>query len=456
MTPHPISRIPQPESRIAHPASAASLPDDVVLSVRGVSKKFCRNLKRSMIYGIRDLTRNLLGIAPPEFRVNPELRTQNREPALRKDEFWALKDVSLDLKRGESLGVIGVNGSGKSTLFRVIHGIFPPDEGEIFVRGSQGALIALGAGFHPHMTGRENIFLNGAILGIPRGDIEERLGEIIDFAGIGEFIDAPVSTYSSGMHVRLGFSVAVHMNPDILLIDEVFAVGDTSFQNKCIRHLRKLLSKERTILFVSHSMSNIQRICSRVMLLDHGRLIADGKPTEVIGEYLQRAAQAELREVVSDKGVGQVAVRTHESDLATILSVSMPRDVQAAANQVLYREGAAFAVCFDVHKRIPSLTIELLFFATSAGCIAARTRQLTRSASLGEGRYTAQIRCGEVALLPGVYQIHAAIFDENTVLSMVENACPLVVVARGKGPMHNIGGFVEIEGEMSLSDGREK
>ncbi|MEM7827068.1 MAG: ATP-binding cassette domain-containing protein [Candidatus Aenigmatarchaeota archaeon] len=184
------------------PAFSTLDQQETVLSVKNVSKKFCKNLKLNMFYGLVDLSKNLLGLKP-------------NSTQLRKSEFWAVDDVSFDLKRGQILGLIGVNGSGKSTLLKLIAGIFPPDKGEIIVKGRIGSLISLGVGFHPHMSGRENIYLNGAILGMKFKEINSKIQSIIDFAELGDFIDAPVATYSSGMRVRLGFSIAIATKPDI-------------------------------------------------------------------------------------------------------------------------------------------------------------------------------------------------------------------------------------------------
>lgn len=258
------------------------LPDDVVLSVRNVSKKFCRNLKRSMWYGVQDLSRSLLGIrtaSPGPAAPDTDL------PPLRRDEFWALQDVSFEMRRGEVLGLIGMNGSGKSTLLRVLTGVFPPDGGEIHLRGRVGALIALGAGFHPHMTGRENVYLNGTILGMTKSDIQQRFDEIVEFADIGTSLDAPVSTYSSGMTVRLGFAIAIATKPELLFVDEVIAVGDAHFRAKCFRALAAMLKKGVSIVLVSHQMPDIQRICSRCLWLKDGRVSAIGDTGRVSSDY---------------------------------------------------------------------------------------------------------------------------------------------------------------------------
>ena len=195
---------------------------------------------------------------------------------LRKNEFWALQDINFELKRGETLGLIGQNGCGKTTLLRLINGIFPPDKGRIEINGRIGALIAVGAGFHPHMTGRENIYLNGIILGMTKKEIDKKFDEIIDFAEIGDFIDSPVCTYSSGMNVRLGFAIAIHTNPELLLIDEILAVGDMGFTIKCLNKIDKIISNS-AVVFVSHNMQFISRICSEVIVLGKGEVLLNTK-----------------------------------------------------------------------------------------------------------------------------------------------------------------------------------
>ena len=226
-----------------------------------------------MAHGIVDLSKNLVGIKQDTTK-------------LRKGEFWALDNISFELRRGEALGLIGVNGSGKTTLLRLLAGIFPPDKGEIMVNGRVGALIAVGAGFHPHMTGRENIYLNGTILGMTSEEIDSKSEDIVGFAEIGDFLDAPVSTYSSGMRVRLGFSIATAIQPDLLLLDEILAVGDSRFRVKCFQRIGEILEKS-AVIFVSHDMIQTSRICNSVMIIDHGRNIFMGATEIGIEKYME-------------------------------------------------------------------------------------------------------------------------------------------------------------------------
>ena len=212
-----------------------------------------------------------------------------REPAVKR-ELWALRDVDFDVEPGEAFGIVGQNGSGKSTLLKLIAGIFSPTRGTLQVGGRVGSLIEIGAGFHPEFTGRENVYLNSAIYGIPRGYVDNHLDEIIGFAELESFADMPVKTYSSGMFMRLGFSVAMHINPDILLLDEVLAVGDEAFQQKCFGKIWDFKRAGGSIVFVSHNAAAVERICDRAMLLDEGRVVERGTAEEVLRAYHRRLA----------------------------------------------------------------------------------------------------------------------------------------------------------------------
>ncbi len=261
---------------------------EVVLAVDKLSKKFTKSLKRSMFYGSIDAAKSMFGVAPDS-------------NMLRKNEFWALRDVSFELRRGETLGLIGYNGCGKSTLLRVINGIFPPDQGRVTINGRIGALIAVGAGFHPHMSGRENIYLNGTILGMRRQEIASSFDSIVDFSGIEDFLDAPVATYSSGMNVRLGFAIAIHCHPDLLLIDEILAVGDMKFQQKCLAKLGEVVDQGASVILVSHSMENIQKICNRALYLKNGHVLQNGNCLEVVSRYFRdNSDSGNLKNISSD------------------------------------------------------------------------------------------------------------------------------------------------------------
>ena len=268
-----------------------------VISVERVSKKFCRDLKRSLFYGVRDITADLTGGRQHSDRLRPQ-------------EFWALKDISFQLHRGQALGLVGSNGAGKSTLLRIISGLIKPDMGRVRVRGRLAPLIALGAGFNPVLTGRENIYANMSILGLPTRQIERQFQEVVDFAEIEEAIDAPVQTYSSGMAARLGFACAVYTEPDILLIDEVLAVGDAHFKAKCYRRLYELRHKGVAFILVNHNAQAILNICDEAVYLARGALMAQGDTNTVVDQYehdlfLSRVGRSENRMTFPQKGPGQ-------------------------------------------------------------------------------------------------------------------------------------------------------
>src|SRR6185312_3851009 len=224
-------------------------------------------------------------------------------------EFWALQDIDFELERGGTLGIIGHNGAGKSTLLKILSRITPPTTGEARLHGRVGALLEVGTGFHPELTGRENVFLNGAILNMKRTDIQRRFDEIVEFADIGPFIDTPVKRYSSGMQLRLAFSVAAHLEPEILIIDEVLSVGDVAFQQKCLDRMEGVSREGRTVVFISHNLASVRNLCDRGMLLSRGRSRAVGPVSEVIEEYIgevERDLPRSLRERENRDGSGEL------------------------------------------------------------------------------------------------------------------------------------------------------
>jgi len=254
-----------------------------IIEIKGIGKKYNITHQRGGYIALRDVLANILK-NPFKFAKAKAKQVAGLET---KEEFWALKDVSFEVQKGEVIGIIGRNGAGKSTLLKILTGITPPTEGEIIMRGRVASLLEVGTGFHPELTGRENIFLNGAILGMTKKEIVKKFDEIVAFAGIEKFLDTPVKYYSSGMYVRLAFSVAAHMEPDILLVDEVLAVGDAEFQKKCLGKMEEVTKKDgRTILFVSHNMVAMQSLCSKAVLLEGGKVKSMGPTDEIIKEYL--------------------------------------------------------------------------------------------------------------------------------------------------------------------------
>jgi ABC-type polysaccharide/polyol phosphate transport system ATPase subunit len=317
---------------------------DTMVDLHGVSKRY--RLKRG--WRVTSLGNELARVAG---------RLMGRDVAPRED-FWALRDVSFSLQRGEILGLVGVNGAGKSTLLKILSRVTVPTEGTFTTRGRLGALIEVGAGFHPELSGRENIMLNGAIMGMSRREVQDKFDRIVDFAEITSFIDTPIKHYSSGMQMRLGFAVAAHVDPDILLVDEVLAVGDASFQAKCLNKLAELKEQDKTIILVSHNLSTITDHSKQVLWIDKGTVRMMGDPETVVGAYLEHVtagiSAAEASQGVTE-GAGPVSIaavatynereqaQTHFDRGDTVLV-----DITFSAREAL--PGAVFGVSFhDVH-----------------------------------------------------------------------------------------------------------
>jgi lipopolysaccharide transport system ATP-binding protein len=259
---------------------------ETAIRVDGLGKRFRIGQLRSR----RTLRQRLLGAAKQPLRGLRNRIAGANAPSDR--EFWALRGVSFAVARGEALGIIGRNGAGKSTLLKILCRIIEPSEGRAEIRGRVSSLLEVGTGFHPELTGRENIFLNGAILGMRRAEIHARFDEIVEFSGVEKFIDTPVKRFSSGMRVRLAFAVAAHLEPEILIVDEVLAVGDAQFQERCLGRMKKVAGEGRTVLFVSHNLAAVEGLCSRALLLKGGRIATEGEPSAVVGAYLSEIEES--------------------------------------------------------------------------------------------------------------------------------------------------------------------
>lgn len=247
-----------------------------IIQVHNLSKKYRIGRKKEPYYSLRD---EMVNLAKKPFYW---LKGQK----IKKEKFWALKDINFSVEKGEVVGIIGRNGVGKTTLLKVLSRITPPTEGKAIIRGRVSSLLEVGTGFHPELNGRENIYLNGAILGMRKKEIDSKFDEIVDFAEIEKFLDTPVKRYSSGMYVRLAFAVAAHLEPEVLLVDEVLAVGDYEFQKKCLKKMGKVSHEGRTVLFVSHNMISMAKLCNRAILLDSGKIVMQGPCSDVIERYL--------------------------------------------------------------------------------------------------------------------------------------------------------------------------
>ena len=376
-----------PEHNIQHPASCS---EEVLIKVEGVSKKFCKSLKRSLWYGVKDLSSELLA------------RNHGGNGELRRDEFWAVKDVSFELKRGDCLGLIGRNGAGKTTLLRMLNGLIKPEAGRIEMRGRVGALIALGAGFNPILTGRENIYVNASVLGLSKREIDDKIEGIIDFAEIQDFIDAPVQSYSSGMRVRLGFAVATALEPDILILDEVLAVGDAAFRAKCYNRIGQL-QKNASVIFVSHTMDQVARTCSKVIVMAKGVSVFCGGAAEGI-EIYERENSATVSGDASFLKLAEPINKCRVQLTSPLIRWTKSLDIGIEIESKASLTGCAvYGVVYD------ATGIVVASFVTSAG----------KQFCLNEGLNRLCVRVASVPLANGGYRLGLALSAEGNMSQLI-------------------------------------
>jgi len=320
----------------------------------------------------------------------------------RREDFWALRDISFNVQRGEALGIIGHNGAGKSTILKLLSRITTPSAGEIMINGRLSALIEVGSGFHPELTGRENIYLNGSILGMLRREITKKLESIVEFAELRQFIDTPVKRYSSGMYVRLGFSIAAHLDPDILLLDEVLAVGDAAFQRKCIQRITELNKNGTTIVFISHDLQAVQRLCGRVILLKKGHIEADGDAAKTIALYESSSRQLHAPERrLAGHGVSHEAVVT-----------SLTFYNGAGKESLSFETGQPMKVTlnYEAHQPLEDVIFEVQFYSQENRlCSFFSSETLGEQIDLEAGKGSITFDCSSVGLGPGVYFVDTGI-----------------------------------------------
>ena len=359
-----------------------------MIQVDNVSKKYGRSIKQAMFYGLQDIGRNILGLSSHADRLRP-------------GEFWASQDVSFEVKRGETLGLIGPNGSGKTTMMKMLNGIFWPDKGKISIRGRVGALIAVGSGFHPMLTGRENIFVNGAIMGMGRAEMRRKFDAIVDFADIGDFLDMPVKHYSSGMYVRLGFAVAIHCEPDVLLVDEILAVGDATFRAKCMDKMRSLQTKGISKVFVSHDMNAVHLLCDKAIYILNGKAKVSGLTDHVINEY-KKDMDIAMQWQISKSGTARIVPGTGEASIRRVQFLgSNGEEMQS------FRRGEPFRVRIELDKKSAStqtrvtLSIfndwDVLLSAESAQAGGASIDFIVDKMPLNLGQYTVSVECSDAS-----------------------------------------------------------
>jgi ABC-2 type transport system ATP-binding protein len=376
------------------------------------------------------------------FRVYPQRNVTLKDAILRRrqlrrEEIWALRDVSLAIEPGEAVGIVGRNGSGKTTLLRLIAGIFQPTGGRLEVAGEVGSLLGLGAGFHPDFTGRENVFMNGAIHGLSRSYVHERLEEIVSFAELEEFFDVPVRTYSSGMYMRLGFALATHLDPDILLLDEVFAVGDEAFQRKCFGKILELRERGRTIVFVSHAAPAVERVCERAILLTSGRVAHDGASREVIKHYQQLLAGEEASAQQHAWGTGE----------ATVVGVRLEGSDGEEQRQFLSGGPLAVRLAIELSPNVSPPRVAVEFRDANGGLLGASE---ATAEELGWETGRSREVCFEVPRLPlsdGLFQLSVALGDPHSTRQYhrLDSAAEFTVF-----PDEHSRGWFRFEGDWSL------
>jgi lipopolysaccharide transport system ATP-binding protein len=365
--------------------------EPLVLRVEGLGKSY-RIGEREPYRALRDVLTDAL-TAPARLA-----RRQRRSKPASTDRIWALADVSFDVRQGQVLGLIGRNGAGKSTLLKVLSRITEPTTGQVTLRGRVGSLLEVGTGFHPELTGRENIFLNGTILGMRRAEIVRRFDEIVEFAGVTRFLDTPVKRYSSGMQVRLAFAVAAHLEPEILLVDEVLAVGDAEFQEKCLGKMRDVTQEGRTVVFVSHNLAAVRSLCSRALLLEQGRLAFDGPTDEAVERYLQRAGGRRDAAVVEGDALSARLVKSKVYGGSPLFRCNRIAVVdESGTPSVSFRsdEEATIAIDFTVLRTVPSLRF-LVTLTDENQAVVLRTENvddpdLGTPLKVEPGDYTSQV-----------------------------------------------------------------
>jgi lipopolysaccharide transport system ATP-binding protein len=375
---------------------------DVAVTVENLSKKYIlgeqqqRTLRGALATGMSALKQR--------FRAG-----KRRSPDKQGHEFWALQDVSFEIQRGDRIGIVGRNGAGKSTLLKILSRITEPTQGQIRIRGRVASLLEVGTGFHPELTGRENIFLNGAILGMSKAEICRKFDEIVAFAEVDRFLDTPVKRYSSGMYVRLAFAVAAHLEPEILIVDEVLAVGDAQFQSKCLGKMQDVTQGGRTVLFVSHNMAAVRQLCNRALLLERGHLTFTGTGEEAVSRYLSHpSAQTTGDRYISPYGIELVKATLHDADGLVTSSLVFDRDY-------------ALRIVLHGHESLTNCGVVVRLF-DAVGTLVSTICSIEEGIDpfLLKDRIEVNFDLPQLALLPGRYRASVYIFRPNDGIAYLE------------------------------------
>nr|MDQ4087424.1 phytanoyl-CoA dioxygenase family protein [Pseudomonadota bacterium] len=387
----------------AAPAAAqrpiASRAGDPILKVSGLSKKYCPSFRRALGYGVTDMARELLA--------------RPARHALRPGEFWALGDLTFDLSPGEAMAVVGHNGAGKTTLLKTLAGLIKPDRGTVRVRGRTRALLELGVEFDPRLSGRENVVVGAAIHGFPSNEVRRLVDAVVDFAELEEFIDAPVQNYSSGMRSRLAYALTAQLNPDILLVDEVLAVGDHAFQRKCVSHMLSYIAQGGTLLLVSHSAHHIQAVCQRGILLDHGRLVFSGSATETLHQMFDKQVRRRREEARASAGASPITIT---EVLAASPDGGPLQPGQPMRMTLRYR-------CDEPVNLVWGFTI---WTADQWVCVTGSNARREQAIAPGAGELSCLVP--RLPLLPGHYVLRPDITDARTTFPLVPGAASSIEI----------------------------
>ena len=362
----------------------------------------------------------------------------------RFEDFIAVDDVTFDVREGEVFGIIGQNGSGKSTLLKCMAGILQPNSGQVHVYRRMGALLELGAGFHPELSGRENVFLNAAILGMGRKEIAARFDEIVDFSGLHGFIDQPAKTYSSGMYVRLAFAVAINVDPQLLIVDEILAVGDVSFQRRCLEKFVEFRNEGRTIVLVTHDMGSVKSLCDRAIWLEHGKAIDEGDPGDLVEAYTERMLGAEAP-------AADGSVRRGSGEIQIVKIELFVNGATEAVKRFRTNDDVLIRLHYEARKTVPQPVVGIEIEGLGGATVTApNTRDVGMVPATMSGTGTIDIAFAKVSLVPGQYDIHTSITDFNRAL-VYDNLREALRFDVMTGKPYETGGVVTLRPEWTVS-----
>jgi lipopolysaccharide transport system ATP-binding protein len=381
----------------------------IVIKAENISKQY--KLGAVGISNLKDdaqrLVAKLLGKEDPFLKLGSENRRDEAITGNDSKFVWALRDVNFEIKQGEAVGIIGKNGAGKSTLLKILSRVTEPTIGKLKYKGRLASLLEVGTGFHPDLTGRDNVFLNGAILGMKKEEIARKFDEIVEFSGVAKYIDTPVKRYSSGMYVRLAFAVAAHLDPDILIIDEVLAVGDQEFQNKCVEKMKSVVNQGRTVIFVSHNLPTVKSFCTSGIFMKHGRIIKQDNVNEVINEYLSE------NRVISETGIIPKDFSRPKVEGAVVTKMVCTSEEGEFRNEFGFGEKIKIEIEFEIEKKINPIALEVLV-VTPTGEPLALMSDLSRlfyNNFINPGLQKLELEIDE-QILPGNYSLSIGISDQ--------------------------------------------